>query len=91
MRAQHQRELGALEERLKAQHRAETASLQAQQRGELEELRLEQQEQVSVCLGCGLVLRLICTFSMFCSCPYRVQQSMLVCVCVTVDSIDLFL
>lgn len=49
MRAQHQRELGALEERLKEQHRAETESLQAQQRGELEELRLEQQEQVSVC------------------------------------------
>uniref|UniRef100_A0A8C9ZVT9 Microtubule associated scaffold protein 2 n=1 Tax=Sander lucioperca TaxID=283035 RepID=A0A8C9ZVT9_SANLU len=46
LRAQQQRELGVLEERLKAQHVAQTESLQAQQRAELEELRVKQQEQV---------------------------------------------
>lgn len=46
LRAQQQRELGALEERLKAQHTAETKNLQVQQRAELEELRVKQQEQV---------------------------------------------
>uniref|UniRef100_A0A3B5ANU3 Microtubule associated tumor suppressor candidate 2a n=1 Tax=Stegastes partitus TaxID=144197 RepID=A0A3B5ANU3_9TELE len=46
LRAQQQRELGALEERLKAQHMDETENLQAQQRAELEELRFKQQEQV---------------------------------------------
>ncbi|XP_070685442.1 microtubule-associated tumor suppressor candidate 2 [Pempheris klunzingeri] len=46
LRAQQQRELGALEERLKARHVAEAKSLRAQQQGELEELRLEQQQQI---------------------------------------------
>ncbi|XP_069017305.1 microtubule-associated tumor suppressor candidate 2 isoform X4 [Embiotoca jacksoni] len=46
LRAQQQRELGALEERLKAQHLDETESLQAQQRAELQELRFRQQEQL---------------------------------------------
>ncbi|XP_069563470.1 microtubule-associated tumor suppressor candidate 2 isoform X5 [Brachyistius frenatus] len=46
LRAQQQRELGALEERLKAQHLDETESLQAQQRAELQELRFKQQEQL---------------------------------------------
>ncbi|XP_045929466.1 microtubule-associated tumor suppressor candidate 2 isoform X2 [Micropterus dolomieu] len=46
LRAQQQRELGALEERLKVQHMAETESLQAQQQAELEELRVKQQEQI---------------------------------------------
>ncbi|XP_028428631.1 microtubule-associated tumor suppressor candidate 2 [Perca flavescens] len=46
LRAQQQRELGVLEERLKAQHVAQTESLQAQQRAELEELRVKQQEQI---------------------------------------------
>nr|XP_040040671.1 microtubule-associated tumor suppressor candidate 2 isoform X2 [Gasterosteus aculeatus aculeatus] len=46
LRAQQQRELGRLEERLKAKHAAEAKSLQAQQRDELEELRVQQQEQI---------------------------------------------
>ncbi|KAM6932783.1 microtubule-associated tumor suppressor candidate 2 [Lycodopsis pacificus] len=46
LRAQQQRELGVLEERLKAQHLAKAKSLQAQQRAELEELRVKQQEQI---------------------------------------------
>uniref|UniRef100_A0A1A7YWZ0 Microtubule associated tumor suppressor candidate 2 n=1 Tax=Iconisemion striatum TaxID=60296 RepID=A0A1A7YWZ0_9TELE len=46
LRAQQQRELGALEERLKARHMDETRSLQAQQRAELEELQFQQQEQL---------------------------------------------
>ncbi|XP_044057390.1 microtubule-associated tumor suppressor candidate 2 isoform X2 [Siniperca chuatsi] len=46
LRAQQQRELGVLEERLKVQHIAEAESLQAQQRAELEELRVKQQEQI---------------------------------------------
>ncbi|KAL7399917.1 hypothetical protein ABVT39_003661 [Epinephelus coioides] len=46
LRAQQQRELGVLEEQLKAQHIAEAESLQAQQRAELEELRVKQQEQI---------------------------------------------
>lgn len=46
LRAQQQKELGALEERLKAQHVDETNSLQALQRAELEELHFKQQEQV---------------------------------------------
>lgn len=46
LQVQQQRELGALEERLKAQHMDETQSLQAQQRAELKELRFTQQEQV---------------------------------------------
>ncbi|XP_034557477.1 microtubule-associated tumor suppressor candidate 2 isoform X2 [Notolabrus celidotus] len=46
LRAKQQRELGALEERLKAQHTAEAKSLQAEHRGELEELRFKQQEQL---------------------------------------------
>ncbi|XP_031719358.1 microtubule-associated tumor suppressor candidate 2 isoform X2 [Anarrhichthys ocellatus] len=46
LRAQQQRELGVLEERLKAQHVAKAKSLQAQQRAELEELRVKQQEQI---------------------------------------------
>ncbi|XP_044210864.1 microtubule-associated tumor suppressor candidate 2 isoform X2 [Thunnus albacares] len=46
LRAQQQKELGALEERLKAQHTTESKSLQAQQRAELEELRVKQQEQI---------------------------------------------
>ncbi|XP_023118522.2 microtubule-associated tumor suppressor candidate 2 isoform X2 [Amphiprion ocellaris] len=46
LRAQQQRELGALEERLKAKHMDETKSLQAQQRAELEELRFKQQDQL---------------------------------------------
>ncbi|CAK6957970.1 microtubule-associated tumor suppressor candidate 2 [Scomber scombrus] len=46
LRAQQQRELGALEERLKAQHMAECKILQAQQRAELHDLRVKQQEQV---------------------------------------------
>ncbi|GLD53515.1 microtubule-associated tumor suppressor candidate 2 isoform X1 [Lates japonicus] len=46
LRAQQQRELGALEERLKVQHVAETGSLRAQQRAELQELRVKQQEQI---------------------------------------------
>lgn len=44
--AQQQRELGALEERLKAGHADETERLQVQQRAELEELRFSQREQV---------------------------------------------
>lgn len=50
LRAQQQKELGVLEERLKEQHVAEAKSLQAQQRAELEELRVKQQEQVCVCV-----------------------------------------
>lgn len=46
MRAQQQRELGVLEERLRAQHMSEAESLQVQQQDELEELQLKQQEQV---------------------------------------------
>ena len=46
LRAEQQKELGALEERLKAQHMNETESLQVQQRADLEELRFKQQEQV---------------------------------------------
>ncbi|XP_074535089.1 microtubule-associated tumor suppressor candidate 2 isoform X2 [Halichoeres trimaculatus] len=46
LRAKQQRELGALEERLKAQHMAEAESLQAEHQGELEELRFKQQEQI---------------------------------------------
>lgn len=46
LRAQQQRELGALEERLKAQHMAECKSLKAQQYAELQDLRVKQQEQV---------------------------------------------
>uniref|UniRef100_A0A3B4H7L2 Microtubule associated scaffold protein 2 n=1 Tax=Pundamilia nyererei TaxID=303518 RepID=A0A3B4H7L2_9CICH len=46
LRAQQQKELGALEERLKTQHVDETNSLQALQRAELEELHFKQQEQV---------------------------------------------
>uniref|UniRef100_A0A672ZK62 Microtubule associated tumor suppressor candidate 2 n=1 Tax=Sphaeramia orbicularis TaxID=375764 RepID=A0A672ZK62_9TELE len=46
LRAQQQRELGALEERLKVQHSTETERLQAQQRAELQELRSKQQQQV---------------------------------------------
>ncbi|XP_075329157.1 microtubule-associated tumor suppressor candidate 2 isoform X4 [Odontesthes bonariensis] len=46
LRAEQQKELGALEERLKAQHTSETESLQAQQRADLEELRFKQQEQL---------------------------------------------
>ncbi|XP_005926564.1 microtubule-associated tumor suppressor candidate 2 isoform X3 [Haplochromis burtoni] len=46
LRAQQQKELGALEERLKAQHVDETNSLQALQRAELEELHFKQQEQL---------------------------------------------
>ncbi|XP_072248191.1 microtubule-associated tumor suppressor candidate 2 homolog isoform X2 [Leuresthes tenuis] len=46
LRAEQQKELGALEERLKAQHMNETESLQAQQRVDLEELRFKQQEQL---------------------------------------------
>uniref|UniRef100_A0A8C3A1R4 Microtubule associated tumor suppressor candidate 2 n=1 Tax=Cyclopterus lumpus TaxID=8103 RepID=A0A8C3A1R4_CYCLU len=46
LRAQQQRELGVLEERLKTQHVAEAKSLQAQLRAELEDLRVRQQEQV---------------------------------------------
>ncbi|XP_047451014.1 microtubule-associated tumor suppressor candidate 2 isoform X2 [Mugil cephalus] len=46
LRARQQKELGALEERLTAQHRDETEGLQAQQRAELEELRFKQEEQL---------------------------------------------
>ncbi|CAJ1065125.1 microtubule-associated tumor suppressor candidate 2 isoform X2 [Xyrichtys novacula] len=46
LRAKQQRELGALEERLKAEHMAEAASLQVQHKGELEDLRFKQQEQI---------------------------------------------
>ncbi|KAK5868922.1 hypothetical protein PBY51_009894 [Eleginops maclovinus] len=46
LRAQQQKELGVLEERLKAQHQAEAKSLQAQQRTELQELRKKQREQI---------------------------------------------
>uniref|UniRef100_A0A8C6LQK2 Microtubule associated tumor suppressor candidate 2 n=1 Tax=Nothobranchius furzeri TaxID=105023 RepID=A0A8C6LQK2_NOTFU len=46
LRAQQQRELGALEERLKARHMDEARSLQAQQQAELDELQFQQQEQV---------------------------------------------
>ncbi|XP_034404908.1 microtubule-associated tumor suppressor candidate 2 [Cyclopterus lumpus] len=46
LRAQQQRELGVLEERLKTQHVAEAKSLQAQLRAELEDLRVRQQEQI---------------------------------------------
>ncbi|XP_026219683.1 microtubule-associated tumor suppressor candidate 2 isoform X3 [Anabas testudineus] len=46
LRAQQQRELGELEERLKVQHMVEIESLQAEQRTELEELRVKQQEQL---------------------------------------------
>ncbi|XP_030600068.1 microtubule-associated tumor suppressor candidate 2 [Archocentrus centrarchus] len=46
LRAQQQKELGALEERLKAQHTDETESLQGRQQAELEELRFNQQEQL---------------------------------------------
>lgn len=49
LRAQQQQELGALEERLKAQHMAESEGLKAQQQAELEEIRLKQQEQVCMC------------------------------------------
>ncbi|XP_012730678.2 microtubule-associated tumor suppressor candidate 2 homolog isoform X1 [Fundulus heteroclitus] len=46
LRAQQQRELGALEERLKARHVEETRGLQAHQQAELEELRSTHQEQL---------------------------------------------
>ncbi|KAF7668220.1 hypothetical protein LDENG_00026150 [Lucifuga dentata] len=46
LRAQQQKELGALEERLRVQNTEETRRLQAQQRAELEELRFSQQEQI---------------------------------------------
>ncbi|KAK5905004.1 hypothetical protein CesoFtcFv8_006515 [Champsocephalus esox] len=46
LRAQQQKELGVLEERLKAQHQAEAQSLQANQRAELQELRKKQREQI---------------------------------------------
>lgn len=46
LRAQQRSELGALEERLKAQHAEETESLQGHQRAELEELQFRHQEQV---------------------------------------------
>ncbi|XP_037837720.1 microtubule-associated tumor suppressor candidate 2 isoform X2 [Kryptolebias marmoratus] len=46
LRAQQQRELGALEERLKARHMDEAERLQVQQRAELEELSFRQQEQL---------------------------------------------
>ncbi|XP_070399645.1 microtubule-associated tumor suppressor candidate 2 isoform X4 [Nothobranchius furzeri] len=46
LRAQQQRELGALEERLKARHMDEARSLQAQQQAELDELQFQQQEQL---------------------------------------------
>ncbi|KAM4742743.1 microtubule-associated tumor suppressor candidate 2 homolog [Anableps anableps] len=46
LQAQQQRELGALEERLKTRHIEETESLQAQQRAELEELRFRHQQQL---------------------------------------------
>ncbi|XP_056297419.1 microtubule-associated tumor suppressor candidate 2-like isoform X1 [Pseudoliparis swirei] len=46
LRAQQQRELGVLEERLKTQHVAEAKSLQAQLGAELEELRVRQKEQI---------------------------------------------
>ncbi|XP_062241861.1 microtubule-associated tumor suppressor candidate 2-like [Platichthys flesus] len=46
LRAQQQRELGALEERLKAKHLAETRSLKALQRDELDDLRIQQHEQI---------------------------------------------
>ncbi|MEQ2249129.1 Microtubule-associated tumor suppressor candidate 2 [Ilyodon furcidens] len=46
LRTQQQKELGALEERLKARHIEETESLQAHQRAELEELRFRHQEQL---------------------------------------------
>lgn len=58
LRTQQQRELGALEERLKAEHLDETEKLQAQQRAELGELQFRQQEQVCehICrfLGCNM-------------------------------------
>lgn len=46
LRAQQQRELGALEERLKILQVAERERLQAEQREELQELRDTQQQQV---------------------------------------------
>uniref|UniRef100_A0A1A8G6K9 Microtubule associated tumor suppressor candidate 2 n=1 Tax=Nothobranchius korthausae TaxID=1143690 RepID=A0A1A8G6K9_9TELE len=46
LRAQQQRDLGALEERLKARHMDEARSLQAQQQAELDELQFQQQEQL---------------------------------------------
>ncbi|KAK5616415.1 hypothetical protein CRENBAI_011724 [Crenichthys baileyi] len=46
LRTQQQKELGALEERLKARHIEDTESLQAHQRAELEELRFRHQEQL---------------------------------------------
>ncbi|XP_033968956.1 microtubule-associated tumor suppressor candidate 2-like isoform X1 [Trematomus bernacchii] len=46
LRAQQQKELGVLEERLKAQHQAEGQSLQANQRAELQKLRKKQREQI---------------------------------------------
>uniref|UniRef100_H2LDE2 Microtubule associated scaffold protein 2 n=1 Tax=Oryzias latipes TaxID=8090 RepID=H2LDE2_ORYLA len=46
LRTQQQRELGALEKRLKAVHLDETEKLQAQQRAELGELQFRQQEQL---------------------------------------------
>uniref|UniRef100_A0A3P9MBC3 Cilia- and flagella-associated protein 157 n=1 Tax=Oryzias latipes TaxID=8090 RepID=A0A3P9MBC3_ORYLA len=46
LRTQQQRELGALEERLKAEHLDETEKLQAQQQAELGELQFRQQEQL---------------------------------------------
>ncbi|XP_013868206.1 microtubule-associated tumor suppressor candidate 2 [Austrofundulus limnaeus] len=46
LRAQQQRELGALEERLNAWHADETERLQVQQRAELEELHFRQREQL---------------------------------------------
>lgn len=46
LQAQQQRELGALEQRLKARHMDETERLRVQQRDELEELRFRQEEQV---------------------------------------------
>ncbi|XP_054883765.1 microtubule-associated tumor suppressor candidate 2 isoform X2 [Poeciliopsis prolifica] len=46
LQAQQRRELGELEERLKARHTEETESLQAHQRAELEELQFRHQEQL---------------------------------------------
>ncbi|XP_058490092.1 microtubule-associated tumor suppressor candidate 2 isoform X2 [Solea solea] len=46
LRARQQRELGALEERLRVQHAAEMENLQTQQRAEMEELQDQQQEQM---------------------------------------------
>ncbi|XP_061636968.1 microtubule-associated tumor suppressor candidate 2 homolog isoform X2 [Phyllopteryx taeniolatus] len=46
LRAEQRVRLGALEERLRAQHSADTRSLRALQRAQLEDLRVRQQEQM---------------------------------------------